>query len=330
MMQHPAVIALLGAALLITAMLLYAGYHGIRIIRAWDPASGSEGQLALERLTYLISTLVAYALFFQLLSLFLYIYTAESIHHLFAGAMCAAGTLNVNGFGYPVLLLKTVNALAAGVWLIVNHLDSRGYDYPLIRPKYGLLLVLTLLVTVETLLQFGYFRGLRTDLITSCCGSLFSSESQSLAGEVAAFPARPMMVLFGATLAAAVASGALFLRSGRGARLFALAGGCHFLTAALSLVSFIALYFYELPTHHCPFCLLQREYGHVGYLLYACLFTGGVAAAGVGILDLCRGHASLARAIPPLQRRLAVIALAAALLYGATAGIRIVTTSFRL
>ncbi|NVN91321.1 MAG: hypothetical protein HXX11_12065 [Desulfuromonadales bacterium] len=46
------------------------------------------------------------------------------------GAMCAVGSLTVNGFGYPTLLFKVVTFILSGLWLIINHTDSRGYDYP--------------------------------------------------------------------------------------------------------------------------------------------------------------------------------------------------------
>ena len=147
MIQHPAVMALLLSSFLITAMSLYASWYGIRILLHWDISSGSELQLSLERRTYLISTILGYSLFFQILSFFLLIYTTDSIHNLFTGAMCAAGSLGANGYGYPLLLLKLTNTLFAGVWLTINHLDSRGYDYPLIRRKYLLLLCLTVLLT---------------------------------------------------------------------------------------------------------------------------------------------------------------------------------------
>jgi len=29
-----------------------------------------------------------------------------------------------------------------------------------------------------------------------------------------------------------------------------------------------------LPTHHCPFCFLQKDYYYVGYLIYSVLFIG--------------------------------------------------------
>jgi hypothetical protein len=75
-------------------------------------------QLALERRTYLISTLLAYGFGAQLLSLFLFSFTADQLHPFFVGAMCAAGTLYVNTYGYPALILKMINFLlvTSGCW----------------------------------------------------------------------------------------------------------------------------------------------------------------------------------------------------------------------
>ncbi|HYS42763.1 MAG TPA: hypothetical protein VEM32_02180, partial [Geobacteraceae bacterium] len=196
MILHPAILALLVVSLLTSFMVLYAGWYGVRILLRWDIRSGSELQLSLERRTYLISTILSYVLAFQLLSLFLFIYTADHLHSLFAGAMCAAGTLNVNGFGYPLLITKVVNFLLASLWLIVNHADTRGYDYPLIKVKYALLLALAPLELLELFFQFGYFAGLHPDVITSCCGSLFSLEKPGIAGDLAGLPSGPMEVVF--------------------------------------------------------------------------------------------------------------------------------------
>ncbi|MBE0584367.1 MAG: hypothetical protein IH612_11490, partial [Desulfofustis sp.] len=132
MTVHPAILALLLGSGLIAGMLCYSAWEGARIIRSWDINSGSERQLRLERRTYLVSALMSYALGFQVLSLFLFIYTADALSPLFVGAMCAAGSLNVNDFGYPTLIIKIISCLCAGVWLIVNYTDNQGYDYPLI------------------------------------------------------------------------------------------------------------------------------------------------------------------------------------------------------
>ena len=45
MIIHPAALALLLIALLVSGMGIYAGYYGTRILDRWDPACGSEQQL---------------------------------------------------------------------------------------------------------------------------------------------------------------------------------------------------------------------------------------------------------------------------------------------
>ena len=315
MILHPAVLALLLIALLVSGMGIYAGYYGMRILGRWDQASGSEGQLELERRTYLISTIMSYILSFELMSLFLFIYTADDLHTLFTGAMCAAGTLAVNSFGYPALLLKIVNFLLAGVWLIVNHADNRGYDYPLIKVKYELLNLVVPLLVLESVLLFAYFAGVKPDIITSCCGSLFSHESSSFSGDLASLPHLPMQIAFFSGMALTAASGLLFYFRGRAGYMFSFAATATFLISAASVVSFICLYFYELPTHHCPFCLLQKEYGYIGYALYATLFSGAVAGIGVGVLMPFRKVGSLIRIIPDIQRRLTIVTLVCYLLF---------------
>lgn len=330
MILQPGILALVSASIIITLLVLYAGWYGLRILLKWNIASGSELQLTLERRTYLIATILSYCLAFQIVSLFLFIYTADSLHVLFTGAMCAAGTLNVNPYGYPVLLLKIGNCLLAGVWLIVNHADTRGYDYPLIRFKYALLLALAPLIVLETFLQFRYFAGLTPDIITSCCGSLFSIDRASLSGDLAALPARPMEIAFYASMGMSILCGGYFYLKRKGGYLFAAASAGTLVVAVASLVSFICLYFYQLPTHHCPFCILQKEYGHVGYVLYAALFGGGVAGLGVGALMPFRRRGSMVRIIPPLQRRLTATTVLLYLLFTLIVTWRILTTSFRL
>ncbi len=330
MTLHPAVLALLVASLLIGGMVLYAGGYGAKILLRWDIGSGSERQLELERRTYLISTLLSVAFALQILSLFLFVFTADRLHGMFSGAMCAAGTLNVNGFGYPVLVLKIVTFLLAGLWLVVNHADTRGYDYPLIKPKYALLLLLGPLVLVEGYLQYRYFAGLHPEVITSCCGSLFGQGQKGIAGDLAALPAGPMEGAFFGGMAATMACGIRFRRTGRGGYLFSIASSATFAVALASMLSFICLYIYELPTHHCPFCILQKEYGYVGYILYVALFGGGVAGMGVGVLMPFRRRGSMARVVPALQRRLTGGTLVLYLLFTLIVAYRILFSPFRL
>ena len=306
MIFHPVVIALLVGAILTCGMLLYAAYYGAKILRRWDLGSGSDTQLGLERRTYLVSTLMSYAMGFQLLSLFLFVYTAEDMARFIIGAMCAAGSLNANPWGYPALVVKIVTFLLAGSWLIVNYADNRGYDYPLIKKKYALLLAIAPLGVADLIVQAGYFLNLNPDVITSCCGSLFTLGPGKTENSLAALPQGPAEFLFYGGIGLVVTSGAVFCRSGKAGYLFSLASVLALAASVHALIAFISPYFYELPTHHCPFCILQQEYGHIGYPMYLALMTGAVSGLGVGFTLPFRRIASLGLVLPPLQRRLAL------------------------
>jgi hypothetical protein len=327
---HPPIVALLVGSALVSFLLLLASATGLRVLRGWNLASGSEAQLALERRTYLVSTAMSYACAFQVVSLFLFVYTADDLAPLFVGAMCAAGTLYANAYGYPTLLLKMAGAILAGAWLILNRADTRGRDYPLIRLKYGFLFVLAPVVLVETAFQAAYFGGLKADVITSCCGSLFSSGSSGVASELAALPVGPTRVALYATIAALILAGAWFRRYAAGGYLVSGLSILAFVVSIAAIVSFISLYIYELPTHHCPFCILQREYHFIGYPMYALLFTGVIAGLGVGLLYHRRQTPSLQAVLPTLTRRLSLVAVACFVVFAAVSTLIMVITPFRL
>jgi len=330
MILNPAILALLGGSLLITLYALYALAAALPILRQWDLASGSEGQLVLERKTYLVSTIFAYILAFELFSLFLFVYTADHIHGLFVGAMCAAGSLAVNGFGYPALALKTVTFLFCGVWLVVNHADNRSWDYALIRPKYRLLILLTALMGLGAFFQTAYFLGLRADVITSCCGTLFSQETRGIGAQLAGLPPGGTRIAFYLSVVLTLRVGLHVAVKGKGAAIFGVLSTVTTVVSLAAVISFISLYYYELPTHHCPFCLLQADYGYIGYPLYVSLFTAGIAGAGAGVLEMLKGPESLASVTPILQKRLVLVSMAALILFTLLATWPMVVSDFVL
>jgi hypothetical protein len=308
MIFYPSVLALLCGSFLTTGILLYASWYGIRILAGWDINSGSELQLNLERRTYLISTIMSYALGFQLLSLFLFVYTADHLSSLFSGAMCAAGTLNVNRWGYPTLILKIVNFLAAGVWLVINSTDNSAYDYPLIKKKYVLLLPVTALICIEAVMQTAYFFGLKPDIITSCCGTLFTSASDEAAG-IFTLPWRSVAVAFYCMAVSTGATGFVCMLKGKGVYLFSFFSTVLFVVGSIALISYVSPYFYELPTHHCPFCILHQEYNFVGYPLYLMFLAGGVTGLGAGVISPFSGIRSLERSLPGIRKELVAVSL---------------------
>jgi len=288
MLLNPAVIALIASSLLVGAFTLYACGVGLQILRRWDLDSAGEKQLHLERKTYLVSSILGHVLAIELVSLFLFIAVVNHLHTFFTGAMCAAGVLNVNPFGHLTLAARTASFLCCGVWLVINHVDAAAGDYPLIRFKYAFLLVIGLLLAAEGVLQVMFLAGLDPQILTSCCGTIFGEGSRGVAAGMAHLPAAAASGNFYGGMGLTLAAGAWFTRTGRQDWLYGLLSVAVFPLTLAALVSFFCLFVYELPTHHCPFCMLQKEYHFVGYFLYLFLLVGAIAGASAGIIGRFR------------------------------------------
>ncbi len=309
MIQHPGILALGLGSLLTVFLLFHAAWTGLAILRHWDLASGEARQLQLERRATLASTLLGLALPLQLASLFLFLHTADELHGRLSGAMCAAGVLAANAFGGPALRLKVALALGAGLWLLLHHLDRQAPDFPLVRVKAAASLLLLPLALAEAAVQGAFFLNLHADVITSCCGSLFSPEGAGAEAGLATLPPGPVVLALGLSALAFAGAAAAFLRGhGRGGWV-ALTGGATWLASLAFLVVKVGPYLYELPTHLCPFCMVQGEYHHLGYAFYALWLLLGIAGLGVGALAPFRARASLKTLAPALQRRLTWAAL---------------------
>jgi hypothetical protein len=181
-----------------------------------------------------------------------------------------------------------------------------------VKLKYALLLAALPLFALSLGLQINYFLGLKADVITSCCGSMFSTDAPTIASEVSALTPRPALLVFYGTLASVIMLSIWHWRqrgnlSGYATGLGALAA---FIASIGGVLAFISLYIYEHPHHHCPFCILKPEYDYQGYALYVPLFAATAAGLSAGVLRLFANRPSLAQVIPPLTGKLAGIAAA--------------------
>lgn len=322
MIFHPGILALVSGSVIVAVMTLYAAAVGSLIVFRWNFQSSSAYQLSLERKTYLISTIMNYVLGFQIISTLLFIYTVDDIHQLFTGAMCATGSLNANAVGWNALGAKIAVCFLAGLWLVLNFLDQLAEDYPLVRLKYLLLIVLLPFIIVDSTLQLLYFLGLDPDIITSCCGSLFSQSGNGVASALSGLPVQPTMIVFYAGWALMFLVSLTCLFSGKAffRYLHSLAAAALLFVAMAGIISFVSIYIYELPTHHCPFDILQQEYGYIGYLLYITLFCGVFYGLLPGIFQPLKKIASLKKALVRIERSWIMLSI------GCTAGFAIIAT----
>lgn len=332
MILHPGILALIVGSSIVFVMMSYAGWIGVRVLRRWDFDSSSAGQLTLERETYLGSTLARFALGFQIVSVLLFLFTVDDIHELFVGAMCATGSLNANPIGWTALAVKVVVLVVSPIWIVLDHLDRRVGDFPIIKLKFLALLLIAPLMAADLVLQILYFTGLDPEIITSCCGALFSESGSTLASEVASLPVRPMLIAFYLVAALYLATALACLVSlSRLLRYLLTALSLLILVVSLaSIVSFLSLYVYELPTHHCPFDMLQGQYSFIGYPIYLFLFSSVFFGLLPGLSQPLRRIPNLADLVADTEVKWLTLGIVSMLLFLSVASWKVIFGSLTM
>ena len=313
------------ALLICSAITLFLIINGVRtgwrILRFWQWGSPSELQIQLEEDLFLSGVLVEFGCIIQLFSVLLLVMAADYFATLLTGAMCSAGALSANGYGMPALLLKLVTFLVSLSWIILHNLDIRSEYYPLVKLKYILLFLLLPLAAAEMTLLTLYLSRLDPDIITSCCGVLFSSQTGDGYDLLSWESSTGVIVLF------SLLSTALFVLSMTLGQkrieerprywLGWLSIGLWWLFYFGSLI-FITIhtspYVYAMPHHRCPFDLLTHPNRLAGVLLYVSLHAAvifGLAGAIAALVELSRGLGLTAARVRMTGSRLCLLFLVA-------------------
>ena len=302
--------------LLVTSMasLFLAGgtvRTAIRTLRFWDADADTARQIQLENETWLSALLMEYGMALQLLSLLLLVLAADSYSEVLVGAMCATGAFLANGYGAPLLLVKIFGIFLYGFWIVLHRLDISSENLPLTRTKYWYVLFLAPLLLCDLVLLVLYLIQLKPDIITSCCGVIFGNATGDGANLVGPVPVRLVMAGFYCLAGLLVGFGYLLLtRIDKGTFwgektigiLFSLLWMIFFSLALLVITAVISSYIYRMPFHRCPFDILKKEYGFIGYLVYAPLFTATFFGMSAGLTALLTTMSSLQNSVRSFRK----------------------------
>jgi hypothetical protein len=298
----------------LVAFLLFArgAFTAQRILRRFDVARATEGQLALERQMELASTFVRIGAIVQVLSLALSALASDRLSRGVRGAMCAYGVFGANDWGFRSLGATAAVALLAGVLTQVLAFDSRVRSFELVRPIAMLTLAMAPLSAFDLALVYEYLSRLDLTVVASCC----SVQLDPIAAQGSGFTGGPRVMATAFAIVGTVLSiGAAFFAARSPTRARVAAAGIVTLVAipaalAASVLE-VAPHAFEVPQHVCPFCLLRSDVLAIGYPLYgalllAAIWAGGAAASAV----LARGDAARAALAPFARLRLKRGALA--------------------
>ena len=273
------------ALLTLDAIFLFFGVIAFvvafRIALWWDNTSSTALQYTLSKQSYLVSTIIKYIFILKLPLFLFFIYTCDKLSDIITGAMCASGVVNSVDFGLYLIVFKLCNLYLFGFWLLLHNADENDEKQPFTRLKSALFVLFAVPLVAEIILEISFFSGLNISKIVSCCGTLFSVSSTSSIALLFKVDATLWMGLFYAFFAMILVAWKM-----KNTPLLIFSNLLFLIFSIIALIVFFSPYIYELPTHHCPFCLLQEDYYFVGYVLYITLFMGTFYGMGGGVLAL--------------------------------------------
>ncbi len=250
-----------------------------RIYKNFNLNSTSNEQYTLEKQTYLASYIIKFSLYLKIISFLFFVFTLDKLSNVIPGAMCGVGVTTASDYGIYLLIFKMLNIYLYGFWLLINNNDMKREDFPFTKIKFKYFLFIYFFFVIELILQSLYFFDINPQELVSCCGTVFNEVSTSAIGRLTQIPNVISVPLFYSLF--------LLLIFTALKKTVLLNGVLNFVFAIISittLISFFGTYIYELPTHHCPFCILQSDYFYVGYLLYTLLFVGTFFGIGIAFL----------------------------------------------
>jgi len=283
MFLTPEIIAIYILDIIFLVFAFFAFIISIKIVKNWDISSTSELQYTLEKRAILVATIIKYIFVLKLPLFIFFVFTADKISGVITGAMCAAGVVNSISFGLWLFVFKILNLFIFGFWIALHVADMKDEKLSFTKLKFSIFIVAFVLLVIEILYEISFFTSLDVEKIVSCCGTLFSVASSSSFSFIFNISNPVIVTLFYITFGLLIL--AFFIKN---KILFLSINILFFIVSLLSLILFFGTYIYELPTHHCPYCFLQREYYYVGYLLYVTLFIGTFSGISGSILSLLK------------------------------------------
>ena len=279
----PEIISILVLDAIFLLFSIYAFTISLQIVRKWDLNSTTLYQYNLEKKSILVATIIKYIFMLKIPLFIFFVFTSDKISNVITGAMCAAGVVNSVSFGLPLFVFKIINLFIFGFWLVLHKVDMQDEKLPFVKLKFTIFLVAFFLLITEIYYEVSFFNALDVDKIVSCCGTLFSVSSSSGLSIIFNLPNSVVISLFYGSLIVLIVGYVI-----KNHIFFLISNFFFFIISIISLILFFGTYIYELPTHHCPFCFLQKDYYYVGYFLYITLFIGTFSGMSGAVIKLLK------------------------------------------
>jgi len=251
---------------LVFLLLVVALFHTIIILKNYQKNSTTEYQYKLEKRSYLVVTIISFALIVKIILLVFFTYTLNELSNIIPGAMCAAGVIKANTYGEKVLILKIIIIMLTLLWITLNQQDQISKNYPFFKQKMYFFVAIFILITVELSLEILFLTNISTQTPVLCCSTIYKAvdDTRALPFNLSILQLITLFYLLYLLLI-------IFAYLKKRVMLFTFCLFYIYITY-YAVVYFFSTYVYELPTHKCPFCILQSDYYYIGYFIFTSLF----------------------------------------------------------
>jgi len=282
MLLTPEIITVLTLDFIFAFFGLIAFIISVKIVRFWNLDSTSQTQYKLEKQSFLVATIIKYIFIVKLPLFLFFIFTADKLSDIITGAMCAAGVVSSASFGSTMFIYKILNLYIFGFWLVLNHYDIKDEKLPYVKYKFLIYIIGYIFLLIEIYYDIKFFESLDVSKLVSCCGTIFSAASTSAISFIYEVKKIYFVYIFYTIFLFGIFT--YIFKNAIGILIFNIT---YVIIAIISLIMFFGTYIYQLPTHHCPFCMLQKDYYYIGYVLYITLYIGtftGISGAIMSII----------------------------------------------
>jgi hypothetical protein len=204
-------------------------------------------------------------------------YTLNELSNIIPGAMCAAGVVGSNIYGEPLLILKIIVILLVLLWMVLNREDIHSEGNIYFKKKMFFFIGIFSILMIEMLIEVFFLTTLSSENPVLCCSAIYvdTEDINPLPFHLSILELLIVFYLLYISLMAAVYwKKRLFL---------SLLSLLFSYIAYYAIVYFFSTYVYELPSHQCPFCLLQSEYYYIGYAIFGSLFIASFYSIAIGL-----------------------------------------------
>jgi len=252
--------------LLLLLVLSFTLLQSLYILKNYKGGETTTLQYSLEKKSYLVSIVISISLSIKILLLVFFVYSLNELSFIIPGAMCGAGVISSNEYGEPLLTLKLVILLLSSLWLVLNKKDLLEPTSPYLKKKILYFTALYFFILLEFILSLKFFSSIDTQSLILCCTSIYT---ENLDSNPLPFNMTKLQLV---SLFYIVYFMLMYFAYKKQKEFLLFFSFVFLYLSYYALVYYFSAYIYELPTHKCPFCMLQMEYNYIGYFIYASLF----------------------------------------------------------